>query len=514
MIKKRKIFLDYLPAFSFMLAYFVFQYLISGLSRTVSPIQTIRSLLVFDTLLIICGCILYVIIRDHQKAGLTLLLITELFMVSQAFFIFSGIISIVVVVCWVGILLLRKKAIVLSHISFLLTVLGFGIIAIVVIGKQIPLKVYLSVKPQIIDQQNLELTKPDNPPDIYYIVLDAYARTNILEDLYGFDNTDFTDYLLEKGFIIPTDNHSNYARSELSEASTLNSQYIQDLIINIEGWPHWWLLSPLIENSYVKTQLKGIGYETIAIAVDFENINDDNVDLYFYPLPVQLNSFEKYLIQTSPLRILSPVIEKFSLINTYSSHRRLINYSFEKLSEIPSIEGPKFIYSHITSPHPPFVFAEDGEAIEPFYEYSFFDGSDFPGSKSQYIDGYISQLKYINKKLEEVIDAIIKQSENPPIIIIMSDHGSRLYVDFSDFENSCHSEGYSNFMALYLPDIKPEEIPSDISSVNLFRIIFNNYFSTGFGLLDNKYYYSSNDGVFFRFIEVGSCIGIECNTSK
>ncbi len=32
-------------------------------------------------------------------------------------------------------------------------------------------------------------------PDIYYIILDAYARQDTLKEVYGYDNSDFIDYL-------------------------------------------------------------------------------------------------------------------------------------------------------------------------------------------------------------------------------------------------------------------------------------------------------------------------------
>ncbi len=39
-------------------------------------------------------------------------------------------------------------------------------------------------------------------PDIYYIILDAYASSQNLKGNFGFDNQQFTDFLTEKGFYI------------------------------------------------------------------------------------------------------------------------------------------------------------------------------------------------------------------------------------------------------------------------------------------------------------------------
>ena len=351
---------------------------------------------------------------------------------------------------------------------------------------------------------------PELPPDIYYIVLDSYARADVLEDLFAFDNSGLTNNLLEKGFIVPNNNHSNYATSEVSETATLNMQYIQNLMADAEGWPYWWLLSPLIENNTVKTTLENSGYRSISIEVDYEVINDENVDIHFQPLPIKLNTFEKYLIQTSPLNLLSPLIEKFALVNTYSSHRELINFAFVTLSKIPEIEGPKFIYSHIKAPHPPFVFDKYGRPIEPDYEYTLYDGENFPSTTDLYKAGYIEQLQYITFRLENTIDAILEKSKTPPIIIVISDHGSRLYSDFSSSNKTCVSEAFSNFMALYLPGIDPTTVPLDISSVNVFRLVFNNYYGTDLNILENHYYFFSDEGIPYRFKDVGQSIDLEC----
>jgi hypothetical protein len=47
-------------------------------------------------------------------------------------------------------------------------------------------------------------------PDIYYVILDGYARADILDELYGYDNSRFLDYLERHGFFVAETSHSNY----------------------------------------------------------------------------------------------------------------------------------------------------------------------------------------------------------------------------------------------------------------------------------------------------------------
>ena len=74
----------------------------------------------------------------------------------------------------------------------------------------------------------------ENRPDIYYIILDGYAREDTLRDLYDFDNTDFINSLNALGFVVANKSISNYATTELSIASTLNMQYIDDFLVNVD----------------------------------------------------------------------------------------------------------------------------------------------------------------------------------------------------------------------------------------------------------------------------------------
>lgn len=501
----------YLPAFAFTLAYLLYQYLLSGISNTVSPGKTLRALVVLFALLVVLAFIAYKALKDHTKAGLALWLAAELFLFSQKFFIISGIAAAVVVLLWMGLTLLRKKKIAIQYVSFLLTVLGFGL-AIGMAFVRVPWALIFKHIPQKAEASELSLVAPEAPPDIYFVVLDAYARTDILNDFFGFDNAAFTGYLLEKGFVIPEDNHSNYASTELSITSTLNMQYIQSLLPDAEGWPYWWLLSPLIEDSAVKSALAEAGYQSVAVAVDWEVTNNKAVDIYLNPQPVRLNEFEKLLIQTSPLKLFSPVLSKFTYLNTNAAHRELIDFAFASLAEIPEIEGPTFTLTHITAPHPPFVFDAEGLPITPSYAYSFYDGNLFPGTQEQYITGYVGQLQSINQQLERAIDAILNKSETPPIIIIMGDHGSRLGADFIDPANTCVREGFSNFAAFYLPGLDADAVPADITSVNVFRLILDQYFGAELGLLENHAYFAGN-GQFYHYDDVTSLLHQECEVS-
>ena len=64
--------------------------------------------------------------------------------------------------------------------------------------------------------------KPDPLPDIYYLILDRYADGETIRASYGYDNSAFYQYLTDKGFYIARDSRTNYIKTGLSLASSLN----------------------------------------------------------------------------------------------------------------------------------------------------------------------------------------------------------------------------------------------------------------------------------------------------
>ena len=90
----------------------------------------------------------------------------------------------------------------------------------------------------------------------------------------------------------------------------------------------------------------------------------------------------------------------------------------------------------------------------------------------------------------QLVDDILANSDTPPIIILQADRGPGVFVDFSSSEKTCLNERFSPFAAYYLPGVDKSAIPPNISSVNIFRIVFNECFNTDLPLLENFYYFT------------------------
>src|SRR5262249_16131311 len=136
----------------------------------------------------------------------------------------------------------------------------------------------------------------------------------------------------------------------------------------------------------------------------------------------------------------------------YDGRREDLLGAFRELSTVAQLPYSKFVFVHILAPHPPFVFDANGEAIDPKGFLNFSDASCLleQNRREEYIRGYTAQLQYVNRRVMESIDAILRQSSRPPIIILQGDHGSRMNLDWDSRARSDLREPFSILNAYYV----------------------------------------------------------------
>jgi hypothetical protein len=173
-----------------------------------------------------------------------------------------------------------------------------------------------------------------------------------------------------------------------------------------------------------------------------------------------------------------------------------------KLSDLNEISDSKFIFAHIFSPHPPFVFDANGQSPD-LVDMNYF------GNEWSRKDAFISQLIFINKKIVSAVDKILNDSEIEPIIIIQGDHGTCTTCNslegnsaaMGDVTEKMLRERLNILNAMYLPDGGTDVLYSDISPVNTFRCILNFYFGEDLNLLKDKNYYSTYNSP-YKFFDI------------
>jgi hypothetical protein len=322
-------------------------------------------------------------------------------------------------------------------------------------------------------------------PDIYYLILDEYGREDKLLGLLGFNNSDFISELVDRGFYVPSKSRSNYASTYLSLASSLNMEYLNQLEENPGRYSKdRAILYSMLKNNRVSNHLKSRGYTYINLkstASVTANMNAD-LELGYNPFG-ESSDFYTALIQITALNTLDDLLVRSTL-------RKSLLYQFNKLAEIPELPEPTFTFAHIMLPHPPYLFDEDGNPV-PRDASSFIKPQAHIQSKK-----YASQLVYTNKRLLEVIDAILAKSEKPPVIILQADHGTRsadqLYArNIRRLPEGQVDETMAIFNAYYLPEGGGKLLYDSITPVNTFRVVLSHYFKENYSLLEDRSYFSN-----------------------
>ena len=331
------------------------------------------------------------------------------------------------------------------------------------------------------EEIDIALGNPDVLRDIYYIILDGYASSSTLQEVFNYDNHEFTDYLTEKDFYVAFESRCNFASTFLSLLSSLNMKYIDYLgkKISLKSRDRRVAIE-MVRNNKVMNLLKSKGYmfvhfQTRADATEHNKYADLEFKYGYWN-----TEYWVVLMRTTMARpFLAPQVA--------SEHRERTLGTFSKLAELYKINGPKFILAHIICPHPPYIFGPNGEkAVRPYHK-----------TISEEKELYVNQLIFVNKKIKELVDEILSKSEVAPIIIFQADHGS--YVLLGETTNDTWDHPTDEMLrermrilnAYYLPDGANSLLYKSITPVNTFRLIFNYYFGANFELLDDRSYFSS-----------------------
>src|SRR5579864_1665151 len=211
----------------------------------------------------------------------------------------------------------------------------------------------------------LSLPPTDKPaparlPNIYYIILDGYARSDVLKDIFRYDNEPFLSHLESGGFYVARRSRANYCQTPLCLSSSLNSTYLNDLKIDPQAVPA--NLKNLIGDNAVVRALKPLGYQFVTFATGFDYTENPEADTYLTP-GVNISEFHRMLISTTPV---ASMLSAFTKLDSYQAARQRTLFVFDKLPELAKDRSPKFVFVHFLCPHPPFLFGEHGEDVSPY----------------------------------------------------------------------------------------------------------------------------------------------------
>ena len=440
----------------------------------------VKDALLLSTIYVIVSLVLAAIFslffKNFTKAGLLAFLIMSFqlffgsihdnikdffpnsFLTKYSFIIVSSLVVFVAVF-----ILLKKSKSNFSKINLYLNLLFMLLITIDIV--QLSIKAVANNK---VANLPVSFTSCDNcpKPDVYLIIADEYAGQTELKDLFQFDNSSFISQLAARNFYTIPESVSNYNYTPFSVGSILDMDYLNlenryrqknDLAYSYE----------VIKKSKLIRFFKSTGYEFYNYSIfDFKG-QPAAMNLGLLPAKTKLITSQTFLSRVN--RDLSYHLVTFlkskkeirkrvysNKVNNEQSYRSTIEISKKKSPK------PKFVYTHLEMPHYPYYYDKNGKE-QPFEKLE----EDYQVHKPAYIE----YLQYSNAKLLELIDHILKNSKEPPIIILMGDHGFRHFTE--KVEDKYH---FLNLTSIHLPGKNYENINDSMSGVNLFRVILNRQF--------------------------------------
>jgi len=326
-------------------------------------------------------------------------------------------------------------------------------------------------------------------PDVYFIILDGYPGFESIKYFLNYEDSEFVDFLTNKGFYVSEESYSNYRRTSFSITSTLNMMYLNYLAEGKEiDSKDQKELGKLSKNNLVFQKFKSQGYFIATIENGWKLTK--NMKLADVRLCTSDNNvtseFNIILFHTT---ILNPIyVEIFS-----GENRDIILCGFSELIKSSELnESPKFVFAHLMMPHRPYIFDENCGPVIPK---SLSLNPDVSQSSPEFLLG---QIKCTSKKVKEVVEKLT-DSNNPPVIIIQSDHGMRKIKFKGDDEK--WFQYFNNFNAYYFPEKGRNLEFETTTQVNSFRIFFNLYFNDTYELLEDKMYFNDRDKP-YEFIDV------------
>ena len=315
---------------------------------------------------------------------------------------------------------------------------------------------------------------PANAPDVYVILLDGYARADVLADTFGYDDSPFLDGLLTDGFEVADASHSNYLVTNLSVSSLLNYHQLGDIpalkpLIADPGATEGGPVHRAIAGAAVLDDFRKLGYETVGVSSGFEQPAVRGADRFVDD--GELNEFEIQMLRAS---IIPPIVTAIAPDAFSGNQRQRIESVFETVAGLAADHDarPKFVFAHVPSPHGPWVQKADGSArVMTSLETWYFDTPETTGlSRDEVIQGYVGQSAYLGQRARAAIEAIQKASARPPVILLISDHGSSLDVSAANPEQRLR-----NLFAAYTPG-HPGLFARDLTLIGVFPTLFDAYF--------------------------------------
>jgi hypothetical protein len=329
-------------------------------------------------------------------------------------------------------------------------------------------------------------------PDIYLIVLDKYTGGEVLEQHFGFDNSEFEAFLRSRGFVVPRSSQANYPLTLPALASMLNLDYLENL-------PRDLSLFDLIENNRLAAFLKAQGYRFIFFPTRYRlTFRSRAADVEVAAPKEVLTEFAAVWAATTMLpELLSGVCtlagcdEGRFLARAQAAD--IMDWKFQRMKDLAGEGegGPTFVLAHLLLPHEPYLYHADCSHRDPYWPVGFGLRRDAAANR-----GYLDQIRCANRKLTILVDSLLTRSSLPPVILLQADHGHGRSGKLRGLDKMSPyqvRERMSVFSAYLLPGAPGATVTDSVTPVNAVRLVLRRYFGAELPPLEDASYWWVED---------------------
>ena len=318
----------------------------------------------------------------------------------------------------------------------------------------------------------------DRPPDIFVIIPDDYARLDILQQYFHYDDQEFRDQLEQRGFVLNEHGRSPYSDSEMNVAALLNMDYLTNFA-DVLGADSQDVrpVQRVNEDNRAARLLASIGYDYVHIDTDEVSYAGGNPSVSPFAPP---GSFANLWMGKSILgQVGGPLGFDQSAMN--DRFRHAIREEFSELTQIRTGDRPTFVVFHTLLPHDPYLYDAQGEPVDHVVH------SDLDLSSDAGRAQYLEQLEYENTLLLDTIDRIQANATTPPVIVLQADEGFQAEPEVFG-EAAMEDIRVKGLSAFALPGVDQAGLPMPPNSVNVLRFVFNLYLGTHYEMLEDASY--------------------------
>jgi hypothetical protein len=315
-------------------------------------------------------------------------------------------------------------------------------------------------------------------PDIYVILVDGRAREDVLTEHFGVDGSAMTEALEARGFSVADRSRANYTITAETLASMFNMAHLADvprmqgLLDGTDQSVKGIVLREVINDNPVFRTLRDRGYFIEAISSGYEEVSLREADRFVDT--GELNEVEVGMLRRTTI---GDVLDLVARDAVSSQFRSRIQGAFDALVDDSGrpTDRPVFVFDHVPSPHPPWVFHADGSPrtaahLEAIYaDTPQSTGLTLPELRAAYGEQVIDTDRRLLDALDR-LDAAIARRGRPAVIVTFSDHGSWVDADGGDirlrFKNLLAVKATAGTVAF----------DDDMTTVNVFGSLFSQLF--------------------------------------